>query len=260
MLEVQAALELYYLRCCADKAADSFPRLSVGSALKSPPQASLHVTRAQLYSRLARVGGPADCFDHPLLYARSGMAWRADGPNAIEQNSLEGANEERQALNAFAWPEESLSEEEPYLYPVDLSDPFDQALPATITVAGNLALARCLLALTPITEALSLTGFFECAVVGNDFSSALPLLRILNLGPPPTVWTTWPCYQHPTFSNVEKLRICGGTLIPSEAAAFRNSSGAWPALRELQWSIVEDKEGPELWVLYARQCYHEQLC
>lgn len=97
-LELQAALELYYLevqrRCHAKQqamedsaeaaTASRYPHLRIGSHTAAPsasPNTPTHdvflVSRAQLFERMASPGAPADRFDHVVLFIRSHLDFRA---------------------------------------------------------------------------------------------------------------------------------------------------------------------------------------
>lgn len=206
------------------------------------------VSRYEIYQRLTRRRTPADHFNHPLLFARSGLSWEAEGPNDILHRS-DGSNPANLSAddpaNLFSWPNTGTSasvvnegdtDEAAPAFPFDLSDSIDPAVPNTVTVGGNLALARSVLALTPLLSTLSLTGYLQFAVVSERAPPAFEELRFVTLGPH-RCWGRWLRYGHSTFEKVEKLRICGGVLALEEIEDIVGGS-TLPSLREFYWSDV----------------------
>lgn len=267
VLEVQAAMELW---CFGTKRSDEdakqgtgeteyyrlktkYPRLVVlgGGESSSKGQGAstdtFFVTRHQIYERMAREGAPTDHFNHPLLYARSGMGWIAEGPNDLKhgvQAPREDGGHEENPSDVFACPRRgsSPSGADPLGsnngYSRSLSEPLDPAIPSAATIGGNLGLARSVLSLTPHLTSLSLTSFLQCAVVGQRAPPAFEGLKSLTIGPTHNGCSFAHRYDHQTLSSLEKLRICGQTPTPQDIATIVGDD-AFPNLKELEWSVVE---------------------
>lgn len=263
VFEAQAALELYRLairRCeneqavhagTRDQAQVKYPRLVVEGGPEAAPLAeeskALYITRSQLQMRIARPGSPTDCFTHPLLFQRSGVPWLADGD---EEFGREGGTYGWQGetgedtTDLFCLPNmvrstapASDETNRNVVVPIDLCDPLSTAVSSTSTVGGNLALARAILAFTPLVQSLSLTGFFERAVAGARSPPSLLVLRSLTLGPPPTSWGKVLQLEHAALYSLERLRICDTPLTDSEVDSLAGNDGALPCLRTFRYSM-----------------------
>lgn len=172
------------------------------------------ITRQQVLQHLARPGCVFDTFDHPLLFARSGLEtgnvsttlrraepdsyhiWTAEDPaDVFTSNGIQDADEP-----STKWKTS-----------LDFLDPAFTSIPTTGSLLG---LFRSLLALTPGLETLSLTGFLERAVCGSrPIAAVLKNLRALSVGPPPLL-TTWHAPLELEGTNrVRQLRICGVMLV-----------------------------------------------
>lgn len=253
VFELQAAMELWCLDVDsrmedeqgqhAGDVLSSFPVLAVGgSTATSEPcgRPVFHVTRAQLYARMSRRRAPTDHFGHPILFARSGLRWsaRVEHDDIIEWqhqggSGLREVDDVDDIADAFAWPTSPVREQDQRA-PPDLCDLFDQDVPPTMTLGGNLFLARSVLSLTPSVRCLSLTGFLERALVGSR-PPCHQMLRFVNLGPPPQGWETPLHLHHSALRSVKRLRICGGPLNRDELAAIAGKDGALASLRRLAW-------------------------
>lgn len=252
VLEAQAAVELYHLHTKGHEVNNTtYPRLVVSERAPARGGNIFRVTRRDIYMRLTRVGAPTDSFQHPLIFARSGLLWEAKALDNVEHRSSVPAcyNEEEDPADVFTWPltgaaesadegEEMGEDVKAVPYPADLSDPHDFAIPATATVAGNLALARSLLGLTTCVQSLSLTGRFECSIVGERFGPALPDLRSLTIGPSPNFWGLTLNYGNVTLRPVKRLQICGGFWSGEEIERM-SQSGQLVNLREIHWTSLE---------------------
>lgn len=192
------------------------------------------LSRSQLLDRLAAPKTRTDRFDHPLLFARSGMTWpEAERYQYPEQIGIETPH----------WASDSDRDMVENLSFIQLLQ--DPVLPTTATMGGILSLTRALLAQTPHLENLSLTGFLERAVCGPRVPAGLTNLRSLTLGPPDYGWSwTPPLYQlvRPSIASVERLRVCGRVLGKEEATAIL---GGLPRLQHLQWSYARATAGSD---------------
>lgn len=244
VLELQAAMELYYLKLqrCDERAAreaakrrkaarktksrtketelvetDSagYPRLrSVSNSPKADRKKSSDafcITRAQIRERMTSAGAPTHLFSHPLLFARSDLDWLAmdadgevhRGNEAILEN--EDVDEISDVFSGShlavtpALDQKSSSVRVPKTVGWD---PLNLASSSTATVGGNLALARCILSLTPHVRSLSLTGIFEKLLRGIT-SLASPRLRSSRSAPQQQ---TGPCLCNSTIAHWGPLR------------------------------------------------------
>lgn len=204
------------------------PVLSVGVPAAGDPSSSsggdaasssFVITRAELLAHLAAPGSATDNFDHPLVFARSGIqvldftsGFEAHGSRRLlpQMSALcyISTSDEGSALDGFTPPRAALPGRLAPPPTPDLVDPFDVSTPNTSTVGGNLALARSLLALTPQVKNLFLAGFLQAVLCGSE-APVLPSLRWLCLGPlsihsdeslPPT-------FGPGRFPNLEHLRL-----------------------------------------------------
>lgn len=259
-LELQAALELYCLdmyrrdelekqRTGAESLTSlktTYPRLAIRSGSSASTageeeadEETFVVTRHQLYQRMTRRGAPTDNFNHPLLFARSGLKWLAEDDTGYEHEGQAPRGEidqDEDIARAFAWPPAASNPEAIQAHPGDFSNPIDLAIPGTLTVGGNVSLARLVLALTPEVSRLSMTGFLECALL--NACPPLRALRSVMLGPQPNGWDLSYQRQFNALRGVEKLRICGRVPSPSEIKELVEGE-SFGKLRKLQWSMTE---------------------
>lgn len=254
VVELQAALELYGLemqrRCGAGAAC---PSMRVGTVTPAQDCGVFTVTRAQIYRRLMRAGAPTDSFDHPLLHARSGLPWSAEARDDAEHTSPNRTiNDGEDPSDTFSLPATSARADDPdnaevIVFPSDLTDPVDLAIPTGATVAGNISLARSVMALTPLLRSLALTGCLESAILGDRFACALQDLRILTTGPTPRMWSAWPLYDNPTLITVEKLNVLDQLVGLDEIDQLFGDKSSLISLRHLHWTFLRrfDEAEPE---------------
>lgn len=271
LFQLQSALEIYLLelqrrakeartkarrkKSKVDRHSSTrYPSLSVGIApflrarSTNSDRDGLKVSRSQLLERMTSPGAPTDSFNHPFLFARSGLAWQAVGPDGehhrgsspIQRNE----DEVEQVARTFGMPHVDMGQEAIQLegsidVPESTADSVDLASPSTATIGGHLSTARHIFALTTNVEKLSVTGFFERAVVGQ----LPPLhqgLQSLTLGPCPTGWSLPLHLAHPALKSIERLRICGRLSAGEETRILAGQSGALERLSEVQWVMVEE--------------------
>lgn len=225
----------------------SYPRLVVQTA-DQPSQNLpgdediLWLSRAQILTHIARRRAMTDHFDHPLLFARSGMPWAArdheyewhegDAGDVLEAGPERGDFPRSEMLDVGDAGIFGASD--------GLCDFLDPSLPSTATLGGIMALARALFSFTPSIQIVSLTGFFERLFCGVGPPPFVKSLRSLSIGPLPACWSTALHLGHPTFANLARLRICGRELsgpdireIVGGTCIFRQT------LQTLQWSLSD---------------------
>lgn len=192
-----------------------------GAPVPKRPAPTLTLSCKKLRARLAAPYSSTDRFDHPLLFARSNVAWKAEGPKGDLRS---GGDRIRWSVEAADQPAASAEA---------LRDP---AALSNATLGTMLGLARTLLEHTPLLRNLSLTGFLERAVCGTRTAGELKELRTCTLGPPPTCWHWVPAVRldSKALANVQKLRICGHVLTSEQAQTI--AGGPLAHLREVQWS------------------------
>lgn len=274
VLELQAAIEIYYLEMqrCDNRARAKkekelkrkiekkkssasrisirprYPPLRVARSGSSPSgnfgKGDFAIKRSQILERMTSAGAPTDSFIHPVLFARSALSWSAvdyddkvhSGNNDREWNSVE------ETVDAFstsyfsstsAVPGTTVSAASTTGAKIDL---ISNARLATATVSGILALARCVLSLTPRVRSLSLTGFFEHILVGER-ASCHQSLHTVSIGPPPVGWEVPLHFSNTALNTVKRLRVCGCMLEKKEAASICGDDGALPQLKKFVWSI-----------------------
>lgn len=213
---------------------EGFPPLPK-TAKKEPPSTkpAFVVTRADILRHLARRGSITDRFDHPLLFARSGI-------ETVNRASRNGQHRyplaERHDLDPEDFPD-LFSPSHGFgvagstsLRSAEVLDPL---IANTATLGALLGHLRSVLSYTPYLANLSLTGFLERAVCGTrSVAPLLKELRSLSLGPPPLAWLRPMEFSH--FYLLEKLRICGILLRDDEAHSI---SQELMSLEEMQWRL-----------------------
>lgn len=215
-------------------------------AARSDGQSSPFViTRRELLAHLARPRSLTDEFDHPLIFARSGidvLKFSLDG-HAVGDSSLLSqmssfcygdASDGPGTLSSYALSQAAIQGRNPSTLPPDLINPLDIAGHNTSTVGGLVALARSVLALTPGVENLFLTGFLQAALCGSE-APALVSLRWLCLGPlsihsdeslPPTPGLG-------RLANLEHLKLMGCGLSERKRELF----ASLPRLKSVEWNV-----------------------
>lgn len=254
VLELQAAMELWCLdfrrweqeveRRTGDRPHSSTvwpsPRLTIGTRVMSSSDGRdvLRLTRAQLYDRMTRRGAPTDDFSHPLLFARSGLRWRArdlDGEWHEGGSTRRDPQDGEDLADAFAWDGDLY--DDGAVPPPSFFEPLEATIPPTATLGGNLALARSVLSLTPFVSSLSLTGFLERALAGNRPPPHQDLFWV-SLGPPPSEWSPTLRLDHSSFRSVERLRVCCAPFGEEELGAIAGEGGALANLYQLDWTVT----------------------
>lgn len=287
VMEVQAALDLYLieLRRREDEASrlprihsptnkkrkassgSSYPALILTTSTSSSPGAtsssktshvdtppfSLH--RTKLLQHLFRRGGPADHFDSPILFARSGiklLSFDAQGKARVSASIWDSAaalyaDSSSSELNNDAFASLAVGTAASNRAPLaqDLaSSGLDQANYNTASVGGNLALARVLLALVPNVEDLYITGFLQRTICGHGAALPPPSLRSLSLGPLTSFSdeSLCPAFEHGQLAKLELLYLRGSFV----ADRKRDCLIALPKLIRAEWALCwHDKEASE---------------
>lgn len=207
---------------------DSSPHPNYGSG--TGPQNLLkyywNVSWAAVEKHLARRGGMSDYFDHPLIFARSGMHlldFADDGRALISDAFIARAR----AL----YDDNSVRADE---LPDEADDPN--------TIECVLALARSLLALMPRVQHLYLSGALQLLVCGKKRKELpLPSLRTLCLGPltPYRDDSLAPTLHSKDLAQVERLRLSGCLVAEQKAEAIV----ALPSLTEVSWDLSYSIDG-----------------
>lgn len=249
VLEVQAAVELYYLDMLRryEQAQTAASRKEVMGVLETPfPYPSLrvgkeaastltsgesavskvfNVSRSQLLERLASAGSPADRFEHPLVCARSEVGWHA---GALDGEAHYADSGDQIVDRPAQTPEDFPHSWEP------IAVLHFEALLAT-PVGENLALARDVLCLTPRVRSLSLTGNFDLCLTSELLTWQAHCLQAVTLGPCQTDWDKTLALSHPAIRTTKSLRVCQGLLPREEFGWISGSSDALPQLEEFHW-------------------------
>lgn len=219
--ELRATIDLYLLamRRLEGVGPRTFPPLRI-KGHRDVPRLSLFdatdleepfiVSRSDIARHLARPGSITDRFDHPLLFARSGIDAQEDG-----KVGREGSDAEWERLFTASVHSSSAS--------------------AAPTLASCLDLCRRLLASSPNLTHLSLTSFLQRALA-IPRSAAPQRLRFLSIGP------SLPCQWAPptgldAFSHLETLQLCSMALPDDYLAGVLVHL---PALKLLEWCLSEN--------------------
>lgn len=270
VIEVQAVLDLYLLelRRLEDEARESkagsketekgdetveYPTLSFTTAMPPSDNAirgkagrfMLH--RSKLLQYLTQRGGPADFFDHPVLFARSGIktiSFTPQGRGKLNKELWQQAEaiyeDEDDAFGSLALQNSGATT----LLPQDLANPLDPANLATTTVGGNVHLARLLLSLTPNVQNLVLTGAPQRILCGKGASCPPQGLRYLSLGPlfPLADESLSPCHQGGRLAGLREVRFRGALVGDQKRACIR----ALPNLKRADWDLQHSNEDPKV--------------
>lgn len=262
LLRVQAALDLYLINMRNFESANHLDASSSSGAnhdRKSPDYSPLIIsntattstssrtdtpctlTHRDLLRHLARPGAPTDRFDHPLLFARSGL----DPTSSVyTRDSLDRWEPTDQFVRGPEDLADVFSSSGGLEHPLGNSrmskEVLDPSLPSTATFGGLLALTRSLLAMTPRLENLSLTGFLERAVCGRrPIAAALKSLRCLSIGPPPETSQWYVPLRFEGLEEIQKLRVCGVMLRGDEVAQI---SGRYTELQSCLADQLPEEE------------------
>lgn len=198
----------------------------------------LVITRSQLLQHLVRPRSITDRFDHPLLFARSGIELvnrgREHGSarmNCRYRTFEEGQQDPSRLLRLAPDLDEYPRRLVPRPVDINARDPF---LPSTASMESILTIVRSIFPFTPLLANLFLTGFLESAICGSAAPS-LRRLRHLSLGPPPPAWfSPLDLFQ---VNTVQSLRICGVELRSSEAIDIAH---CLKSLRHFQLSMAAE--------------------
>lgn len=269
IMELRAAMELYYLELlrCEERAgqsvkksrgrskrrkaeppAISYPRLRMGtSSFAIPAESDLarnvfQIDRSQVLKRLASPASPTDSFSHPYLFARSDATWWTRGFRGGPEDDVElpDTNEAGRPAtllsmdHSSATPEAGASRSSSAL---QACSSLDWSFPPTqATILDYIALAECLVALSPQVRNVSLTGFFTLLAAGEAFSAA-QALQFLSIGPAHGAWVRPLQLNHSAIQSVKKLRVCG-LVLGEECNSILGDNDALQQLEEFQWSVM----------------------
>lgn len=179
------------------------------------------VDRSQLLRHLARPHALTDRFDHPLVFARSGL----DTSTRCCTWVIEPTRRQR--------TEGSGAEDWARFFPSSPSTP-DFSLRDGPSLHSLLDLLRSVLVQAHDLSSLSLAGFLNLAICGGQATIlSLNHLRSLSMGPLPQKWFQ-PMELH-RFAGVEELRLCGVRLHDAE---LDDVIAMFPNLRRLRWTMA----------------------
>lgn len=217
-------------------------------------QKTFTITRDQVKAHLLRPGALTDDFEHPLLFARSGLRMLAMGPGCSividhDQREIDAYygfssfdDDHHEYGDFFRYNDDAFSQssDSPQGSPrstssgqstsSDSNDSFDAS-----HRDGLVALARSVLYRVVALENLSLTGFLHLSL-GRE-PPALTTLRCLSVGPgtsPPTLNLSLSVVQLP---SLVKLRCCADYLNTGIAKRIAGTKKHWPSLREIRWDF-----------------------
>lgn len=238
---------------CPGTGCPQYPRLNLTGAVCSgqdntsdnDQRPAFTISRAQVIAHLSRRGSVLDRFDHPLIFARSGVFYFVhNGPGRAGHDDSD-IDPHGVTHRPLAWEDDSEDFADLFSQrgmPRDTSTSFradttlDPLLPNTATLGSLLALARSVLGFTPKLTNLSLTGFLERTVCGERGPPSLNVLRCLTVGPPPPYYYTPLNFGGLGCSRLEKVRVCGVMLLEQEI----QSLSGWDLydIKEIQWVMA----------------------
>lgn len=234
---------------CLFRHCTHFPRLVIeGGDLPATSEGEnvLMLTQAQLLAHLARRGAVTDRFDHPLHFMRSGYRGRVVTSREVvcyeniqsgrAHYSVGGRRPTGSSYDGAAVQRDQFRYE--VARPRDASS---FTLTSTPTMTLTLEWVRGLLAGATSLENLSLTGYLDQALCGNDSPASLRALRRLSVGPSPHFLNMEK--QLPSLDNLEALRACGYILKLREAEKI---SSGMPKLRRITLNVVTELVGNSL--------------
>lgn len=173
------------------------------------------VSRSQLIQHLCRRDSPTDRFNHPLLFARSGI----DSIKNDDHRCDPELPHDEDGFGQRGWPN---------LFALTGRNSSSNCLlPNTATLGSIINLLRSTLPLLINLETLSLTGFLELGLSG----CSLPTVRSLAIGPG-SVRVDGPL-RCEGLAGVEELRLCGMKL---DEAKLDEICAKMPSLRRLEVS------------------------
>lgn len=221
---------------CRTSKCSHFPALVVAQDLSTTADPSssnnaLILSPSQILRHLARPGSITDRFDHPLILTRSGFTAEVTTPSRERAARYKLRTEEGWHIGEFhegyEWPDLKLLQDE------DKADGVTRnaALINTGTLGAILRLTRDVLRLTSNVKTLSLTGFLERALDGNQ---KLPKLRRLSLGPRLPRW--YASLPLGGLKQIEELRLCAA---PLNSRDIRRTTKNMKKLKRLEWEMVE---------------------
>lgn len=209
------------------------------------------ITREQVKAHLLRRGALTDNFEHPLLFARSGMHILTTGPGCAitvdhaqsdsgewyesDSDSASHVYGEHYRYDDDVFSNSDFSQQgSPSSSPSptgarnDIDDVFDLSQRDGIT-----ALCKSVLQRLPEIQNLSLSGFLFLSLGRSP--PVLPTLRSFSLGPPTAQLDHSRSLDSMQLPGLEKLRICDDYLSFDVAKAIAGTKGEWKSLREARW-------------------------
>lgn len=246
LCEVQAALDLYLMAVrrwedergmnleCSDhrkainddEVGDKYPTLVLTGYAAAAPKGNVSsgvdvvvISFREIQRHLARPGCLMDDFNHPLIFARSGI-------------HLTDISASRSALLA---PDEAAATASTDLFSPSPGSSPDYGLSNMATLGSIFASLRAVMSYCPFINNLSLTGPLEGAIWGSQTPDhTLGQLRFLNVGPLPSPHLP-ASLQLGSLPALEELRICSMRLHGSE---MHDLVTKLPRLRRLEWLVV----------------------
>lgn len=215
-------------------------------------QKSVVITRDQVRHHLQRRGALTDSFEHPLLFARSGVrALSTDYGGTVEINHDEarpsddfyGTSDSEDEYHSYGeyyrHNDDNFSSSSASSSPSsrsstsistadDSNDSFDLS-----QRGGIVALCRSVLHRLPTLENLSLTGFLHLSFGRSP--PAFDKLLCLSLGPPTCLPACIRSLDSLRLPAVKKLRLCADYLGSDVAKRISGLTAGWESLRETRW-------------------------
>ena len=221
---------------CRTGKCSHFPALvikqdSPTTTMPSSPSNALTFSRSEILRHLAQPGSITDRFDHPLILTRSGFTAEVNTPSRERAARYKLRTEEGWHIGEFhegyAWPDLKLLQDEDKANGITRNAALIQAG----TLGAILRLSRDVLRMTSNIKTLSLTGFLERALDGNQ---KLSKLRRLSIGPRLPRW--YASLPLGGIKQIEELRICAAPLNSTDIRRITKNMGK---LKRLKWEMVE---------------------
>lgn len=234
---------------CIFRHCTHFPRLVIvvgDLPATSEGENVLMLTQAQLLAHLARRGAVSDRFDHPLHFMRSGYRGRVVPSREVVcyENIQSGRAHYSVGGRRPTGSRHDGAAVQRDQFRYEVARPRDASsftLTSTPTMTLTLEWVRGLLAGATCLENLSLTGYLDEALCGNNSPASLRALRRLSIGPSPHFLNM--DKQLPSLDNLEALRACGYIMKLREAKLI---SSDMPKLRRITLNAVTELVGNSL--------------
>lgn len=210
--------------------------------------------RSMLWKHLTRRGGVLDQFDHPLLFARTGLkaARISSYGRSLVRSRLEGAHRDHFTPEEYDPQADEMDDfsDEDVDFDSDGShgsqrDPVEVKVPRFArhhTRTGIVEAACNLLRAAPNVSNLSMSGYIRCSL--RDRLPVFETLRSLCLPASLPFWydPVMGGKHGPRMFELENLLVSGHALSAVEAKEIAGKGERFPRLRRFIWELVQTND------------------